>query len=178
MHFDDCQELCEKRRSIRYFDDKKTITMEEVLELLKLAQLAPSVENIQPWHFHVIFDTAVRSRIMQASCYGNFILGAAVFIVVTCDKSAKPTSNTVVWNPRELEFSCVAAMEHIMLGAAAKGFASSWVSLHHGAAHDIMKLKEHEVVIGGIMLGYPKPGEELPGAHHERKSLNEIYTIH
>lgn len=120
MTYDDFKTLCTNRRSIRYFDDKP-VTKEQVMALLDIARLAPSVENLQPWHFHVIFDRALRKRFMESSCYGNFVEGAEALIVVTVDRSKENMAPETVWNPRELDYSCVAAMEHILLAATAMG---------------------------------------------------------
>lgn len=61
MQYADFHTLCENRRSIRYFDEKP-VSQEDVLRLLELARLAPSVENLQPWHFHVVADPDLRGN--------------------------------------------------------------------------------------------------------------------
>lgn len=176
MTYEDFQKLCHERRSVRYFN-RKPVTKEEVLQLLELARLSPSVENTQPWHFHVIMNEILRTKLMDASCYGNFVAGAGAFIVVTCDRMRSPTAKTL-WNPRELEYSCIAAMEHILLGAAAMGIGGSWISLHHGPVHALLKLSASQSVIGGIMLGCFRRGEEKASTEHDRRPLEEIYTMH
>ncbi len=179
MTYAEFLKLCSERHSTRFFDEVKQVTMPDVTALLDAARLAPSVQNVQPWHFHVIFDPALRTTFMQTCCYGNFIAGASVLIVVTCDKTSLPESKNVVWNPRELEYSCVAAMEHILLGATAMGIAGTWVSLHHGASHDALKLPKDDIIIGAVMLGYMKTGEEKTNAdEHARKELSTMYTIY
>lgn len=177
MNFSDFKTLCETRRSIRYFD-AKPVAKDEIMALLEAARLAPSVENLQPWHFHVILDPKIRKIIMEASCYGNFVEGAGAFIVVTCDTTLMGKAAEPVWNERELEYSCMSAMEHLLLGATAMGLGSCWVSLHHGAVNDQLKLPAGHRIMGGIMLGHYKKGEETAGDGHERKPIKEIYTIH
>lgn len=177
MTFDEFKALCEKRRSIRYFD-QKPITREEVLSLLELACLAPSIENLQPWHFHVIFNKEIQKKLMESSCYGNFVEGAGVFVVVTVNKALENEAKEPVWNPKELEYSCMAAMEHILLGATAMELGSTWVSLHHGSTHETLELPRNEVIVGGIMLGHYKRGEEEASDGRQRKPLDEIFTIH
>jgi nitroreductase len=177
MDYDDFKKLCKNRRSIRYFDEKP-VSEEDVLQLLELARLSPSVENLQPWHFHVIFDKKMRSKLMDASCYGNFVEGAGVFIVVTANRSLENIAKEPVWNPKELEYSCVSAIENILLGATALNLGSSWVSLHHGSAHEILHLPRHEVVIGGVMLGHYRKGEDQASNGRQRKPLDDIYTFH
>ena len=178
MDYSAFKKLCNQRRSVRYFSDDPT-SKEEILELLSLASLAPSVENIQPWHFHVILNPELREKMMEASCYGNFTAGAAAFIVVTCDTTAQTRAPEVMWNPKEMEYSCVSAIEHVLLGATAKGLGSCWVSLHHGKAHEILGTPETHVIVGGVMLGHLKRGEEpVSDGHHERRPLEETYTLH
>jgi nitroreductase len=88
--------------------------------------------------------------------------------------SAKET----VWNPKELEYSCMAAMENMLLGATALGLGSCWVSLHHGPVHSLLKLPRHHQVVGGVMIGHYRRGEEKPSDGRQRKALEEICTFH
>ncbi len=177
MSFDDFKSLCENRRSIRYFDEKP-VTKEDVLKLLELARLAPSVENLQPWHFHVIWNKTLQKKFMETSCYGNFVEGAGVFILVTVDRSLGSDAKETLWNLKELDYSCIAAVENILLGATAMGLGSSWVSLHHGNVHDFLTLPLHQVVVGGVMLGHYKKGEEKHSNGHQRNPLEGMYTFH
>lgn len=177
MNYNSFKELCEARRSVRYFDNSP-VKQEEILALLELARTAPSVGNAQPWTFHVILNKDLRQKMMDASCYGNFVEGADVFIVVTADITAKPATGEVLWNPRELDYSCIVAMSNIMLGATSMGLGSCLVSLHRGPAHEILNLPRHQVVIGGVMIGHYKKGEEKPGAGHERKPLKDMYKFY
>lgn len=176
MTFDDFTELCRERHSVRYFQDV-SVPKEEVFRLLDTARLAPSVENTQPWHFHIIENRGLQHSLMEASCYGNFVEGAGIFVVISCDTSLTPSSKEVIWNPRELEFSCVTAMTYILLGARAAGLGSCFVSLHHGTAHELLKLPMHHVVIGGVMLGYPLK-DQPESDEHERKPLKDMFTLY
>ena len=177
LTFDEFRQLCVQRRSVRYFE-QRPIDKETLQKLLDTAHIAPSVENTQPWHFHIIVNPQLKSQLMQTACYGNFIVGASVFIVVSCNKSSKPKTQEVIWNPKEMEYSCVSAMDHLMLAATTMGIGSCWVSLHHGPVHDILKLKDNHVVVGGLMLGHLKTGEELAHSEHVRRPLSECTTVY
>ncbi len=177
MNYPDFQQLCEHRRSIRYFSDAP-VKQQDILALLELARLAPSVGNAQPWKFHVVLNQNLRHKLMECSCYGNFVEGADAFIVVTCDAAAKPVTGETLWNPKELEYSCMAAMTNMLLGATSMGLASCWVSLHHGSAHEILDLPLSEHVVGGVMIGHYRKGEEQPSGAHERKALKDMYKFH
>lgn len=175
MTFASFAELCNARHSVRSFD-LKPVTKEEVMHLIEIARLAPSVQNTQPWHFHIIENRGLMMKLQEACCYGNFIEGSAIFIVVTCDTSIEPANKEVIWNPHELEYSCITAMEHLLLGATAMGLGSTFVSLHHGTAYELLHLKQNQKVIGGIMLGHIPAGEAPPP--HDRKPLSELFTIY
>ncbi len=177
MTYDSFKALCETRRSIKYYD-ASPVSKEDILKLLELARLAPSVENLQPWHFHVILSKEIRHKLIETSCYGNFVEGAGAFIVVTADHSRAAKAPEPLWNPKELDFSCMAAMMNIIHGATAMGLGSCWVSLHHGVAHEILSLPRNEIVVGGVMLGHYKTGEEKPSGTRDRKDLKTMYTFH
>ena len=177
MTYDDFHSLCQHRRSIRYFD-QKPVSKEDVLKLLELARIAPSVENLQPWHFHVIFNQEMRKKLTESCCYGNFAEGAGAFIVVTADKSLINQAKEPIWNEKELEYSCMGAMTNVLLGATAMGLGSCWVSLYRGNVHELLGLPMHEIVVGGLMLGHYKRGEEQGHNGHQRKPLDGMYTFH
>jgi nitroreductase len=177
MTYNDFKSLCETRRSVRYFDDKP-VSKEDILKLLELAHLAPSVENLQPWHFHVILNKELRHELTETCCYGNFIEGAGAFIIVTVNRSLTNAPKEPVWNERELEYSCMGAMMNILHGATAMGLGSCWVSLYHGKPHELLQLPRHETIVGGVMLGHFKKGEEKPSGEHQRHPLKDLYTFH
>lgn len=170
-------DLMKNRRSIRYFSEKK-VDRKTVDTILEVARLSPSVENTQPWNFHVITNPEMKTKMMEYSCYGNFIPGSSAFVVVTCNRASKGASNAPIWNPKEMEYSCVASMYGMMLAGTTMGLGTCWVSLHHGPAHNLLKLKDHQVVIGGLMIGFLKEGEKLPGGDHDVRKSEEITTYY
>jgi nitroreductase len=177
MSYDDLKQLCEYRRSVRDFADKPVDT-QTLLKLLEVARLAPNIENIQPWHFHLIVNKSLKAQMTECVCYGNFIMGAGAFIVVSCDKSIYSTNRQIIWNPREIDYSCVAAMSFMMLAATSMGLGSCFVSLDHGKPHELLKLPASHIVIGGMMIGHLKESEKEAKDGHKRKPLQETYTIY
>ena len=60
------------RRSIRKYNPEKTLTKEEILELIRAASYAPSAHNKQPWHFLVLEDKELkRNNINQLSLFNE-----------------------------------------------------------------------------------------------------------
>lgn len=110
---------------------------------------------------------------MTASCYGDFVPGAAAFIIITSDASLERQADEPVWNPQELEYSCVTAAEHILLGAEAMGLGGCWVSLHHGTVHELLNLPISETVVCGMMIGRKRPGEDQAHPTHIRKPIDD-----
>ncbi len=52
-------EAIESRVSIRKYQPEP-IPPEDLREVLRLASLAPSAWNLQPWRFHVVTDPAIK----------------------------------------------------------------------------------------------------------------------
>ncbi len=177
MDFTAFENLVKQRRSIRYYSEQP-VPKDDIIKLLETAHLSPSVKNVQPWRFHVIQNQEMKRSLTPACCYGNFVDAASTFIVVSCDHSQEFNMSEVVWNPHELEFSCMSAMIHVILGATAMGLGTCWVSLHHGQVHEFLKLPREQTVVGGIMLGHFKSGEEKSGEHFERKPLGELVKFY
>ncbi|MEQ1849339.1 MAG: nitroreductase family protein [Candidatus Peribacteraceae bacterium] len=175
MDFAGLLALMQKRRSTRSFT-KTPIDKDTIEEMIQAAVLAPSVENTQPWRFHVVTNKELMHELMNISCYGNFESEVGTFIVVTCDRSAQAAVDLgPIWNPKEMEYSCAGAMYGLMLAAAAKGLSSCWVSLHHGPAHNILKLKDHQIVIGAVMIGHATQEDGMP---HDRKATSSVIEWH
>lgn len=174
--YEQLMELLTDRRSVRYFSDEP-VDRNALNKILDAGRIAPSVENIQPWHIYVVTEKNLKEKLMQASCYGNFIAGASVFVVITCDRAAAAKAPNTMWNPREMEYSCALFSHSMMLAATSLGIGSCWVSLHHGPAHDALKLKDHQIVVGGLMLGHMKRGDTNALHEHQRKDLASIVTM-
>lgn len=177
MTYADLIALLTKRRSVRYFGTK-ALEKETLEKILAAGRLAPSIENIQPWHFHVIRNPQLKAKLMETSCYGNFVVGSGVFIVISCDRTTGTKTQNTIWNPCEMEYSCTAAILSMMLAAATMDIGSCWVSLHHGPAHEILKLKENQTIVAGLMLGHMKPGEEEASREHQREPMQKMVTMY
>jgi nitroreductase len=60
------REEMERRRTVRHFSDRP-VPREIIEECLRAAGSAPSGANMQPWHFVVISDPAIKQRIRGAA---------------------------------------------------------------------------------------------------------------
>jgi len=55
-----------RRRTVRHFSDRP-VSQEVIVDCLRAAATAPSGANMQPWHFVVIGDPAVKRQIRKAA---------------------------------------------------------------------------------------------------------------
>jgi 5,6-dimethylbenzimidazole synthase len=143
-------ELLRWRRDVRHFRTDE-IPEADVLELLRLAQLAPSVGLSQPWRFMRIRSAAARALVREnfercnqaalsgyqgeeAGLYARLKLAgldlAPVQLAVFCD-GASPSGRGLGRRtmPEMLEYSVVTAVHTLWLAARAKGIGMGWVSI-------------------------------------------------
>ncbi|MCI3919611.1 nitroreductase family protein [Paenibacillus sp. TRM 82003] len=73
------------RRSVRSYDPSVQIPREELLELLRLATLAPSSSNLQPWRFLVIDSPELKQQLLPISWNQQQVVEASAVIAVLGD---------------------------------------------------------------------------------------------
>lgn len=78
------KEAIETRRSIREYV-QEPIPKEKIMEILRLASLAPSAWNTQPWRFIVITDETKKRELQKAANNQKQVGNAPAVIVVTSD---------------------------------------------------------------------------------------------
>lgn len=89
------KEAIETRRSIREYI-QEPIPREDLDEILRLAHLAPSAWNVQPWRLIVVTDGGLKKKLQEAA-YGQRQVGSApAVMVVTSDME------DMLKNPREV----------------------------------------------------------------------------
>jgi 5,6-dimethylbenzimidazole synthase len=193
-------ELLRWRRDVRHFRTDQ-IPEAELLELLRLAQLAPSVGLSQPWRFMRIRSAAARASVREnfercnqaalsgyqgedAALYARLKLAgldqAPVQLAVFCD-GASPTGRGLGRRtmPEMLEYSVVTAVHTLWLAARAKGIGMGWVSiLDPDALAKTLNVPEGWRLIAYLCLGRPAETNTVPelervGWEH-RQTLEEL----
>lgn len=163
--------IIKKRRSIKpaKFNGKK-IPDADVMELLRLANWAPTHGRTEPWRFVVYAGDKVREfcrqhatlyqlqtpteRFDQSNYEKQLHNGdlASHVIVAVMQRGNAPKIPAL-----EEIAATAAAIQNILLGATAAGIASFWSSggmTHHPAMKDLLRLKAEDVVMGIVYLGY------------------------
>lgn len=79
------QEALEARSAINFFDGSKEINDSEIIELTRLATLAPTAFNLQNWHFVVAKSEEAKTKLHAAAYDQQKVLDASAVFVVCGD---------------------------------------------------------------------------------------------
>lgn len=154
-------EAIANRVSCRRYQD--TPLPQEVLKkIVDAGRRAPTANNIQPVEFVVITDKKKLNDIAGHTDYGTFIADAAACIAVF----SKDTKYYLE--------DGAAAVENILIAAAALGLGACWVAGDKKSYRDKVRLElnapDHVKLIALIPVGYPAKAREP----HEKKTLREV----
>lgn len=78
------KEAIESRHSIRKFV-QEAIPKQDLLEMIRLAGLAPSAWNLQPWRFHIVADPAMKAKLQEAAYGQQQVTSAPAVAMVASD---------------------------------------------------------------------------------------------
>lgn len=162
-------ELTKKRYSVRKYKDKP-VEKEKILQVLEAARNAPSACNYQPWHFIVLNDEIIKTKV--AETYPKDWFKKAPVVIVACG------DHSVSWKRADGKDHCdvdlAIAIDHMTFAAADLGLGTCWICAFDAkSCHEILELPENLEVIALLPLGYPDD-ETIPDK--KRKSLDEIVT--
>jgi 5,6-dimethylbenzimidazole synthase len=184
-HFqNDLSELFRWRRDVRHFI-KRPLSDEEVLDLLRVAQLAPSVGNSQPWRFvrilseplreqlaaHVDEESERASKLQAPDRVAEYralklhgLREASEVLAVFCDDSTGTGARLgAATMPEARAYSVVMAIHTFWLAAMAKGLGLGWVSiLDPEIVATMLAAKPGWRLIALLCLGYPETVSDTP----------------
>ncbi|MCX8007520.1 MAG: nitroreductase family protein [Coriobacteriia bacterium] len=165
-------EVIAKRRSVRHFNAKLTVSDEDIRALLDAATLAPSAGNIQPWRFVVVRSAEARQR-LQGALHQPWASAAPVVIVVCVD----PRPCAARYGDRgEYLYSIqdtAAAVENILLAAVDRGLASCWIgAFDEKAVAEAIGVTSPITPIAVLPVGYSAESARRPS----RRPLEEVAT--
>ncbi len=140
------------RYSVRSFTPD--LVKDDMIEsLLKAAMQAPTASNRQPWHFVVIKDRKVLSKIADIHPYASMVKEAPLAIVVCGDTSLSSIDGYWVQD-------CSAATQNILLQAVHLGLGGCWCGIYPKKERveefiALLKLPSHVIPLSVIPLGHP-----------------------
>jgi nitroreductase len=162
----DAMEAIVTRRSVRKYTSQ-AVPDELVKELLEAAMYAPSAGNQQPWHFVVIRDREVMSRIPRIHPYAAMVNEAAAAVVVCGDTSMEKHKGFWVQD-------CSAATENLLIAAHAKGLGAVWVGIYPNGDRvkgfkELLGLPENVFPLALIPMGFPAEKKPQPERYEESR---------
>lgn len=139
---------------------------EVVLKLLEAGRLAPSSQNLQPWHFVVVREGDTIKRIGEIATQGPFIGDAPLAIAVATDDT-----------PRA-QLDAGRALQQMELVAWEEGMGTCFVGLRsaeqNNAVKELLGIPEHLVLLTVLPFGYRKSVNMGRMGRRNRKSLSEV----
>jgi len=153
------------RRTIRRFKPE-TVGRELLERLANVGRLAPSAANMQPLEFIVVDEAGLRAEVFSCLKWAAYIAPQgnprpgeepAAYIVTL--------ANTKV-REKMFEYDIGAAMENMILAAAAEGVGSCWLlSIDRDKLRGLFSVPEEYRVDCVLALGYPaeEPAAEVMG---------------
>ncbi len=142
------------RRSIRHFDEVRSIESEKIHLLLQAAMAAPSACNIQPWEFIVVTEPQLVEQVKKTTAnHGNY---NANTMVIICG-----SNEHIPWKDGGVA-DCAMAAENMMILAPALGLGTVVIGgFDRRAIKEMFDLPEDIEANFILYLGYPN-GEKEP----------------
>ena len=143
------------RRSIRRFDQSRSVDAEIIELIIECACAAPSANNSHPWHYIIIDKREILDAVADTHPYGK-MLKTAVLAIAVCSELECDDKPLRYW-----EEDCSAAMENILLAANALELGAVWLGVKHGDNNLEGKLKtmlnvpDRIALMGIAAIGWP-----------------------
>lgn len=148
-----------QRRSIRAYRDQP-VAPEMVRELLEAAMAAPSAVAKDPWRFAVVTRRDLLSAIADVLPHGKMLARAPLGIVV-CGSIEEAHDRQISYLLQDTS----AAIENLLLAAAALGLGACWLGVHPredriAGVRKTLKIPDGIIPVAAIAIGHP--AEEKP----------------
>ena len=166
-------EVIKKRRSIRKFTDEG-VSREQIIKMLEAATIAPNACNMQSWHFYVVTDQKVKSKLAEASAIAAWATTAPVMFVVCTD----PAEIVARFGDRAENLFTVqdtaAAIENLLLCATDMGLGGCFMgAFNEDKFREIVGIKEGHRPVAVVPVGVP--AVDLPA--RPRDPLGAVVTF-
>lgn len=178
------EDLLAWRRDVRRFKPDP-VAPDDMRELLRLACLAPSVGNAQPWRFVRVRSLELRGRLARHVDLENRLAAAACadedqaayrslklhglreapeLLAVFCDEAASAGRGLGRRTmPETLRYSTVMAIHTLWLAARARGIGVGWVSiLDPVAVGEMLEVPAAWHLVGLLCVGFPDEEHAVP----------------
>ena len=174
-------EVVAQRRSIRAYDANKKLNKEQIAELVKCAQQAPSWKNSQTGRYYAVFASDKLTALRSCLVPQNQIVSkdVNVLLVTTYVKNRSGFDREgIAENEMGNGWGCYdlgLQNAYLVLKAADMGIDSVILGLRDAdAIRELLNIPESENIGAVIALGYRSSADvQAP----KRKDINEILTV-
>ena len=130
--------------AVRSYEDKP-VPSEVVKKIVDAAHLTASSMNRQPWHFVVVDDRDMLTKLGELATTGKYTAQAALAIVVLVEKDSR---FGVSDGSR--------AIQSMMLTAWSEGVGSNWVGFRGlEPVKDVLGIPDEYEILAIVPFGYP-----------------------
>lgn len=171
-------EVIRLRRSVRGYDPEKKVTREQIEEIIRAAQLAPTWKNSQTGRYYVLNGDLLDKFGEECLPSFNYKNSSGAALVVTAfvkgvsgfTNGAADNELGNLWGAYDLGLQ----NSYMVLKAADLGLDSLIMGLRDAdRIRDLLQVPAEEEIVSVIAVGY-RAGEPL---FRERKPLDEILTF-
>ena len=194
----DFYEAVNGRRSIRKYQAAK-VENEKLMKLAQAAITAPNGGNAQPWDFIFVTDTELINQLCKiledvhgeyfgkarkdniegerlektVSSYGRMANAPAFVLVCMNIRNQQLIESYEDWTTKWAHHSIAAALENLILAAAAEGLGTCWLGTpgwKSGKIKELLNIPENIEILAMSPIGYP---DESPKAR-PRMAVEEV----
>ena len=133
------KEVIEQRISANMFDPTKSLTTEQIEELVRLATCAPTAFNFQNWKFIAVQSREAKER-LQAVAYGQQKIVDAAVTFIVCGKLEAHKGLAHALKPS------------VASGLLEQSMADAWVQMAHDG-HENNPVRQRDESIRSASLG-------------------------
>lgn len=162
------------RWSPSIFDDRHTLTDEQVVTLLHAAQWAPSHGNLQPWRFVVAErGSSSHAALLPHLTRGNsgWVPRASLVLLAATQVEQAPDEEPDPKFDRDTNVYCLGqAAAHVTVQAHATGlWAHQFKGFDKDAAGEVLGVPPHWRFVAGIAVGVRGNPADVPERDQERE---------
>ena len=170
------------RRSLRAYEEGKTVEKAQIEELIRFAQMAPSWKNSQTVRYIAVEDAALKERIATEATmnfiHNKDIISACPVLIVVVTKTGicgyeKDGSYTTSKKDKWEMFDAGIASQTFMLAAHEYGVGTVTLGIFdEEILGKILELPEGDNVSALLAAGYPESAPAAP----KKKSVEELLS--
>ncbi len=169
--------IVQTRQSVRKYTDRP-VEREKLIQCVEAARLAPSAENVQPWHFLIVDDPELKNKLADQAFSGVFrptlwAKKAPVLVVIlaTPDILANRIGKQITGIQYYLLDIGIAG-EHFVLQARELGLGTCWIGWFNAkGVKKALNIPKKYRPVSILSVGYPET------EHIREKKRNTIETI-